>query len=229
MLLIADSLGGKPLKGWLSAAADITKPYSINQLSRYWDVVKRGTAGWNCPKKGNRWLIRDGREVGMTRVIVRGIGLSVAGVLAMLLVASHAPAADDDSAAVQNQIRVELEKWKLDFNAGDASRVCALFAPDLISNFRPQPEDTYNSLCANLQAALTDPAKTYHYDLEIKEILVSGDLAVVRLVWTLKVRPKDATSSEVTTREPGMDIFRRQADGSWKISRYMAYEAPGPT
>ena len=42
MLLIADSLGGKPLKGWLSAAADITKPYSINQLSRYWDVVKRG-------------------------------------------------------------------------------------------------------------------------------------------------------------------------------------------
>ena len=147
----------------------------------------------------------------------------------MLLVASHASAADDDSAAVQNQIRVELEKWKLDFNAGDASQVCALFAPDLISNFRGQPEDTYNSLCANLQAALTDPAKTYHYDLEIKEILVSGDLAVVRLVWTLKVRPKDAAASEVTTREPGMDIFRRQPDGSWKISRYMAYEAPGPT
>jgi ketosteroid isomerase-like protein len=158
----------------------------------------------------------------------RRVGMIAAGVLAMLLFAAHASAADD-SAAVQNQIRVDLEKWKLDFNAGDASQVCALFAPDLISNFRGQPEDTYNSLCANLQAALTDPAKTYHYDLEIKEILVSGDLAVVRLVWTLKVRPKDAAASEVTTREPGMDIFRRQPDGSWKISRYMAYEAPGPT
>jgi ketosteroid isomerase-like protein len=165
----------------------------------------------------------------MMKVIGRRIGMFVAGVLAMLLVTSHALAADDDSAAVQNQIRVELEKWKLDFNAGDASQVCALFAPDLISNFRGQPEDTYNSLCANMEAALTDPAKTYHYDLEIKEILVSGDLAVVRLVWTLKVRPKDATASEVTTREPGMDIFRRQPDGSWKISRYMAYESPGPT
>jgi len=149
-------------------------------------------------------------------------------VLAMLLVAAHALAADDDSAAVQNQIRVALEKWKLDFNAGDASQVCALFAPDLISNFRGEPEDTYNSLCANMQAALTDPAKSYHYDLEIKEILVSGDLAVVRLVWTMKVHPKDAASSEVTTREPGMDIFRRQPDGSWKISRYMAYESPMP-
>jgi uncharacterized protein (TIGR02246 family) len=163
------------------------------------------------------------------KIISRRIGLIAAGVLAMLLVASHASAADEDSAAVQNQIRVALEKWKLDFNAGDTAQVCTLFAPDLISNFRGQPEDTYNSLCANMQAALTDPAKTYHYDLEIKEILVSGDLAVVRLVWTLKVRPKDAAASEATTREPGMDIFRRQADGSWKISRYMAYEAPGPT
>jgi ketosteroid isomerase-like protein len=164
----------------------------------------------------------------MMKMMSRRVGLTAAGVLAMLLFATYVSAADDDSAAVQNQIRVELEKWKLDFNAGDASQVCTLFAPDLISNFRGQPEDTYNSLCANLQAALTDPTKTYHYDLEIKEILVSGDLAVVRLVWTLKVHPKDAAASEVTTREPGMDIFRRQPDGSWKISRYMAYEAPGP-
>ena len=162
------------------------------------------------------------------RMNSKKVGLIAAGVLATLLLVTRVPAADDDAAAVQNQIRIALEKWKLDFNAGDASQVCALFAPDLISNFRSQPEDTYNSLCANLQAALTDPAKTYHYDLEIKEILVSGDLAVVRLVWTLKVHPKDAASSEVVTREPGMDIFRRQPDGTWKISRYMAYESPMP-
>ena len=166
----------------------------------------------------------------MMKITVRLIGTIAAGVLVLLLFAAYAPAAnnDNDSAAVQNQIRVALEKWKLDFNAGDASQVCVLFAPDLISNFRGEPEDTYNSLCANMQAALTDPAKSYHYDLEIKEILVSGDLAVVRLVWTMKVHPKDAASSEVTTREPGMDIFRRQPDGSWKISRYMAYESPMP-
>ncbi len=162
------------------------------------------------------------------RITRKRVGLIAASVLATLLFAALVPAADDDTAAVQNQIRIALEKWKLDFNAGDASQVCVLFAPDLISNFRGQPEDTYNSLCANMQAALTDPAKTYHYDLEIKEILVSGDLAVVRLVWTLKVHPKDATTSEVTTREPGMDIFHRQPDGTWKIQRYMAYESPMP-
>jgi ketosteroid isomerase-like protein len=145
----------------------------------------------------------------------------------MLLFAARA-SAQDSTAATQNQIRVALEKWKLDFNARDVSQVCALFAPDLISNFRGQPEDTYNSLCANLQMALSDPDKTYHYDLEIKEILVSGDLAVVRLVWTLKLHSKNGGSEQIT-REPGMDIFRRQPDASWKISRYMAFEAPGAT
>src|SRR5277367_5753793 len=137
----------------------------------------------------------------MYRVRIRAIA---AAVLAILMVASHVSA--QDSAAVQNQIRAELEQWMTDFNDGKASAVCSLFAPDLISNFRGQPEDTYNSLCANLQMALSDPAKKYQYDLEIKEILVSGDLAVVRLVWILKVR--QPSGSEETTREPGMDIFR---------------------
>ncbi len=152
-------------------------------------------------------------------------GAFTAAFLALLLSASHASAADSTNAA-QDQIRAELEKWTRDFNSGAASEVCSLFATDLISNFRGEPEDTYNSLCANLQMALADPAKAYHYDLEIKEIIVSGDVGVVRLVWTLKVRPKNG--SEQTKREPGLDIFRRQPDGSWKISRYMAYEAPYP-
>ena len=55
--------------------------------------------------------------------------------------------------------------------------------------------------------------------------MVVGDLAVVRLTWTLTVRQKDPPR-DVTADEPGLDIFRKQPDGSWKISRYIAYEAP---
>lgn len=128
--------------------------------------------------------------------------------------------------ATEAQIRSELEKWTQDFDAGNASAVCSLFAPDLISDFRGEPSDNYNSLCANLQMALSNPAKKYHYDLEIREVMASGDLAVVRLVWTLKVLPKDGP--EQTSWEPGMDVFRRQPDGSWKIARYIAYVAPTP-
>jgi steroid delta-isomerase len=110
------------------------------------------------------------------------------------------------------------------FNAGDAEKSCALFAPDLIAQVRGQPERSYNDLCDLLKRSLSDRTKTYSYTVDIKEILVAYDLAAVRLTWTLKVRQKD-TGSETTSDEPGLDIFRRQADGSWKISRFMSYEA----
>ena len=61
------------------------------------------------------------------------------------------------------------------------------------------------------------------YDLTIKEIIVSGDLAAVRLVWTLTVKRPGQVGGTATT-EPGLDLFRRQGDGTWKIVRYLAYE-----
>jgi hypothetical protein len=36
----------------------------------------------------------------------------------------------------------------------------------------------------NLMRSLTDRSKNYSYSLQIKEVFVSGDLAVVRLMWT---------------------------------------------
>jgi ketosteroid isomerase-like protein len=69
---------------------------------------------------------------------------------------------------------------------------------------------------------LADKEKTFSYALDIKEIAVFGDVAVVRLVWTLTVRQKDG--GETKSVEPGMDVFQKRADGKWRIIRYMAYE-----
>ena len=62
---------------------------------------------------------------------------------------------------------------------------------------------------------------TYHYSVEINEIMVYGETAVVRLVWALEI--DKAGSPTQTIEEPAVDIFHRQADGGWKISRYLAY------
>jgi steroid delta-isomerase len=86
-----------------------------------------------------------------------------------------------------------------------------------------------------LQRALSDPARRFSYALSIKDIQVWGDTAVVRLDWTLTVRPRDGGrggggagradgGAESVTREPGLDVFRRGPDGRWRIVRYMAYE-----
>ena len=52
----------------------------------------------------------------------------------------------------------------------------------------------------------------------------AGDIAAVRLVWKLTVTLPNGR--QVVSVEPGMDVFRKEPDGAWKIIRYIAYETP---
>lgn len=122
-------------------------------------------------------------------------------------------------AAEADDIRARLEQWTEDFNEGRADAVCDLFSKEAISSYRGQPERNYEAICALLQRSLADPARDYRYELELREIIVEGDLAVVRLTWRLFITPLNVTSVE-----PGMDVFRKEADGKWRIIRYLAYE-----
>jgi ketosteroid isomerase-like protein len=118
-------------------------------------------------------------------------------------------------------IRSALEQWRVDFNARRAAHICDLFAPDLRYDFQGLPEQNYTMLCERLHRALVDHTKSFQYELHVKEIIVSGTLAVVRLTWVSTVTGSDGHST--TGDEPGLDVFQRQADGSWKIIRYIAY------
>jgi steroid delta-isomerase len=133
--------------------------------------------------------------------------------------------ASGTAAASENAIRDTLTRWTEDFNARRADRICDLFAAELRYDYRGFPERGHREICDLLQRSLSDPQRRFSYALDIKDIFVSGDLAAVRLVWTLTAGPRDATAA-MRTQEYGIDLFRRQADGSWKIIRYLAYEAP---
>lgn len=148
---------------------------------------------------------------------------AIAGLLVAVTTLSSgaSPAAAADGARAQ--IAAALRQWMADFNAGRADKVCDLFARDLRVDFRGQPERGYAATCRLLKRSLADRTRRYSYSLAIKEILVRGDIAVVRLTWTLTVRPRGGGRPTVSV-EPGLDVFRRQADGRWRIIRYMAYE-----
>ena len=142
---------------------------------------------------------------------------------AALIAALELPSWAESTEAAQNEIRSALEKWQSAFNDRDERQVCDIFAPDLVANYQGAPERDYASLCQLLQTAVQDPETTYHYSLKVNEILVYDEAAVVRLVWTLEI--EKAGAPKETVEETAVDIFRHQADGSWKISRYLAYPA----
>lgn len=139
--------------------------------------------------------------------------------------ASAAPtvrAEDAPEAAIEQRLR----DWTEAFNSGRADGVCDLFSHALVAYYRGQPEKRYGPLCDALREAVAkDGPRTFRYVPEIEEILVSGDLATVSLLWHLTVRDR-ATGTETRSTDRGLDVFRREADGAWRIVRYIGYETP---
>jgi steroid delta-isomerase len=130
-----------------------------------------------------------------------------------------------DHARDEDAIRSALAEWNAAFNAGKTETICDLFAPDLRSFASGiEAEQGYDAVCSRLTAALADRTRTMSYALDIREVIVTGNTAIARLTWTLTIRPASGGEAVVMTREQGMDYFRRQPDGSWKIARFISYE-----
>ena len=141
-------------------------------------------------------------------------------ILALLFTPEMAMAADGSAEAA---IRARLAAWTEAFNRGDAAATCEVFADDLKSDMQGAPAGDKSAVCARIARALeTSPGKLA-YAFDIKEIMVSGDLAMVRLTWILTQRPE----GRLVSRDEGMDIFRREGDGMWRIARYMGFPVEG--
>jgi uncharacterized protein (TIGR02246 family) len=114
-------------------------------------------------------------------------------------------------------IEAALRQWPKDFNDENVDAVCGLFAHDAVLVYPDSEDRNHDQFCDQMRKLFANPARTFTYAApDIREVLADGDLATVRLIWTLTV--KDASGKVIeTVKENGLDVFRRQADGSWKI------------
>jgi ketosteroid isomerase-like protein len=121
--------------------------------------------------------------------------------------------ADADRAAIEDALR----QWPVDFNSERLDPVCGLFADDVVLSYPDSPDRNHDEFCDQMRQLFDDTSANFSYAApDINDVIVDGDLAVVRLIWTLTVRDGSGQVLE-TTVEDGVDVFRRQADGSWKI------------
>ncbi|MGO9421744.1 YybH family protein [Roseiarcus sp.] len=125
-----------------------------------------------------------------------------------------------DPDADKTAIAARLKAWADAFNARDAIEACDIFAPDLLSTMRGRADEGRDGVCRRIASALADRTRTIRYAPDIQEILVSGDLAFVRLVWSVTVQ---RGPSPAASKESGLDVFRRGPDGRWSIIRFLAY------
>ena len=142
------------------------------------------------------------------RAILPGLTASIAG-------RPLGPALADDAA----DIRARLEQWTEDFNAKRVEPVCDLFSKELLSTVRGQGDTDYATRCDILTKSLNDPAREYHYDLDLHEVIVEGDLAVVRLTWTLFVTPLNVTVGRARHRRLPQGSGRQVADHPLPVLR----------
>jgi ketosteroid isomerase-like protein len=133
------------------------------------------------------------------------------------------PPAAAQQASGEAEVRAALKQWTADFNAGRADKVCDIFAPTLRADVDGFPERGFETQCKLLKDVLADPDHSLSYALDIKEILADGDMAAVRLSWTLTAKQKGSGETKVT-EEQGLDIFGRSSDGRWQIIRFMTFE-----
>lgn len=103
----------------------------------------------------------------------------------------------EDRAAIETALR----QWPNDFNAEDLPGVCGLFAENVVLAYPGGGNRGWNAVCDRMRGLFDDPAK--------------------------KFTVSDATDKPLeTTRENGVDVFRRQRTAIGKSVSRMRFPTP---
>ena len=119
--------------------------------------------------------------------------------------------------ADQAAIRTVVETWHRATSAGEIARVLPLMAGDAVFLTPGQePMRGRQSFGRTLATLLQTHSITSAGD--VREIVVSGDLAYAWTELTVTVSARDG-KPPVRRTGPALSIFRKQADGGWLLVR----------
>jgi ketosteroid isomerase-like protein len=137
--------------------------------------------------------------------------------LALLTFSASGIADATGNSAAEKQIRAALAHWVEAANRGDYKSALDVWAPDLIGWAPEGPDDNYQREAESAKLPLKPPKTTYQ--LTIDEVIVDGSLAVVRDTWTETT--KREAGPDLVTAFRSYEVWRRQPDATWKISRWI--------
>ena len=113
--------------------------------------------------------------------------------------------------------------WTKAFNQKDLEKSCALFAKNMVGNYRGIPQKDYSSICEGFKKIFQEANKQYQYQFKLHQVYRSQNLAAVRITWYLTITENGKEISKI--QDEGMDILEQNAEGKWQIVNYLAYAA----
>ncbi len=137
---------------------------------------------------------------------------------AAVLLAVMSAACATSRATDEQVIRAALADWAVANNAGDQARANQIWAPG-VQGWFPSGEEFRNTAAAQIAGASAEQPARSTFELNIEEVLVSGNLAVVRDTWR-ETRHFGAASAKRTIKS--FEVWQRQPDGKWRISRWIS-------
>jgi ketosteroid isomerase-like protein len=130
-------------------------------------------------------------------------------------------------AADSASIRAAIERGARGFERAQPDSILAHYARDIVLSYPGIPDQDYATLARGYGELRDRPATvrattTPTFD----EILVDGNLAVVRVRWTTTIRTAAtgaAAAIESTRYLRDLQVWRREANGEWRFFRGMHY------
>lgn len=150
----------------------------------------------------------------MSRMFRAAAAAAVAAMLAL-------PATADEA-----EIAAAIGRWQDHFNAGDAkAAVEAMFTEDArLLPPKANMVEGREAITAFWQAAMDSPVHDLELGLVSAEIL--GDTAIETGTWALMVPAEDG-KGEVRATGKTLVVWKKGADGAWRMSQDMWNDSPG--
>ena len=104
--------------------------------------------------------------------------------------------------------------WESAMNAGDLEAVLELYEPD--ATVVPQPGQVVTGTDAIREVMSGFLALQPRFELRPRQVLVTGDVALLMSEWTMQATGPDGSPVQMTATTS--DVARRQADGSWRFA-----------
>jgi ketosteroid isomerase-like protein len=163
-------------------------------------------------------------ETSMTSARLSAVAAALA--VSLFCAACERSSLPADQSAVVAEVKAAIKTQVEAYAARDADKAASILAPDIVTMFHGAPNVVGKAAAIEaVKEQMADPALKLEVSDESVDVSAAGDMALYRAAYrfTYTIAP-----GNLQTTESGnwVAVFRRQADGTMKMSHDMVLDTP---